>query len=307
MTSKRQVLKVQPSLKNGETIQVLYKANSDADASTIRILSDAFPKNVATTFSTKWKKEFPPLNKMKVGDIRNAVLKKSVVVVGANVETYKEILQWMLESCEGRGLAKIPTTTWKPFTHLFLLRACAKQIGCDYLVKEANKQMDKIAETQIHSEDVRALWDLSPPDTEMREFLAQHVAIRFWEKRLKAVSAYLTLRMEFPELDKAVNDFCAIKKAERAEEKKKLWEQKKKERDAKRGMRYGGYGREKRAHVCLGGRKFVADEGEQKAKTKTLKLEVVRKATKNQPAYAKLDLGEIGLTKEQFVGRRRTV
>jgi hypothetical protein len=242
---------------------------------------------------------------MKTCDILTIGSKKSVTVLGGNFRVWKDILNWMLASCEGRGLEPLKTPTVKPFTYLFILRACARVIGCDHLVTEANNQMNRIASVQIHSDDVRALWSLNPPDAEMRQFLAEHVAIRFWEKRLKAHGAYRTLRMELPEFNRAIDEFCNIKKAERLEEKKQLWEQRKKEQEIKRAMGYGGYGRGGRRVTSWRGNAKDHEAGERQQgvepKTVTLRMEVVRKATKKRPAYAKLDLGAIGLTKQQFV------
>ncbi|OCT46181.1 hypothetical protein CLCR_01258 [Cladophialophora carrionii] len=296
------------NLKAGETITIWYKESDNSDTVNRRILLEAFPKNVATTFSTTWKAEFPPLNKMKTDDILKIGSKKSVTVVGGNFKVWKDMLNWMLASCQGRGLEQIKIPNVKPFTYLFILRACARVIGCEHLVTEANRHMDRIAAVQIHSEDVRALWFLNPPDEEVRQFLADHVAIRFWERRLKAYGAYRTLRMEIPEFNRAIDDFCAMKKAERAEEKKKLWEQRKKEREIKRATGYGGYGGPGRKVGDWKGNDGSQKAGESKdggePKTVTLRMEVVRKGTKKQPTYAKLDLGAIGLTKQEFVGAK---
>ncbi|EXJ54054.1 hypothetical protein A1O7_09391 [Cladophialophora yegresii CBS 114405] len=291
------------NLKAGETITIWYKENDSTDTVNKRILFEAFPKNVATTFSTTWKAEFPPLKKMRTDDILKNGSKKSVTVVGGNFKVWKDILNWMLASCEGKGLEQLKIPNVKPFTYLFILRACARVIECEHLVTEANRHMDRIAKVQIHSEDVRALWFLNPPDAEMRQFLAEHVAIRFWEKRLKAYGAYRTLRTEIPEFNQAIDEFCNMKKAERAEEKKKLWEQRKKEREIKRATGYGRSGRTAGDWKGKdGNRKAEESQDGGETKTVTLKMEVVRKGTKKQPTYAKLDLGAIGLNKQQFVG-----
>ncbi len=165
---------------------------------------------------------------MKTGDILKFGAKKSVTLIGGTVQLYKEILKWMLDSCVGKGLAELPIPNDKPFEHMYFLRACANELGCDHLANLANKHMEKITSEQIQPKDVRALWYLDPTDNEMRKFLADHIAIRFFEKKLKDVGPYLALRKEIPDFDKAINDFCATKIAERDEVKQKAYEERKK-------------------------------------------------------------------------------
>ncbi|EXJ82538.1 hypothetical protein A1O3_06351 [Capronia epimyces CBS 606.96] len=203
------------ALKTSETIVILYKQTADAEP---LILCEAFPKAVATTFSTKWKLDFPPINKMKVADLQKPA-RKSVSVVGGRFNIHKAILGWMLSCCNGKGIQRFPYPTHKAFTYLYLARACAAIIGCEYLEQEVSKAMERMAHTQIHSEDVRALYLLTPPDNDMKKFLAEHVASRIWEKRLKAKGAYTTLREEIPEFNKAIDDILHGKKEEREKEK----------------------------------------------------------------------------------------
>ena len=42
--------------------------------------------------------------------------------------------------------------------------------------------MEGITATQTPSEDVRELWNLNPPDSEMRRFLVDYIAIRCREE-----------------------------------------------------------------------------------------------------------------------------
>lgn len=243
---------------------------------------------------------------MKVGETQS----KSITLTGGHFQVYKDILTWMLASCDGKGLAPLPTRPQRPFTYLYWIRACAKALGCVYLVIEADKKMTRITEGQIHTEDVRALWFMPTADDEMRKFLIEHLAIRFWERRLRTNGAYWALRAEIPELDEGINSWINIKKVERAEEKKKLWEDRKKEHEAKQELRSGKYrgknqgrGYESQAKARNHGADGASSEtGSNRA---NLKLEVVRKKHGKKPAYAKLDLGAIGITREQFCGRRK--
>lgn len=274
------------SLKTGETITIFFKEN---DTAAPRVLCDGFPKNVATTFSTKWRAEFPPLNQINIDGLQQAAAKKSITIVGGNIEMYKDIVNWMLVSCNGKGIVQLRCPDHKPFTYLYVLRRAAAQIGCELLVRESTRRMEHISAMQIHSEDVRALWLLNPPDSEMKQILAEHVAIRLWEQRLKAKSAYWTLREEIPEFNDAINKILGVKKAEKVKARKEA-----------PGVGHGGRRRSgPKRHWS------EANHGHEEAATTklvTLQAEVVRRASKGRPAFAKLDLGALGVTKEQFCG-----
>lgn len=176
------------------------------------------PKNVAITFANKWKAEFSAVNKINVADLQKSPGKKSVTVIGGNVVIHKNIINWMLWCCEGRGIRPFANPAFKAFTYLYFARACAVTIGCDYLVNNITKRMDSLSNGQIHSEDVRAFYLMNPQDLEMQKFLVEHVAIRFWEKTLKAKGAYRTLREELPEFNKAIDEFLDARKEMRKKE-----------------------------------------------------------------------------------------
>lgn len=294
------------SLKNRDNVTILYKPTTDAPPDSTRILAECFPKDVATAFSTVCRDAFPPLNQVKIGEIQA----KSITFTGGYFQVYKDILTWMLASCDGKGLAPVPTRPMRTFTYLYWIRACAEALGCVYLVTEADMKMSRITEGQLHTEDVRALWFMPTADDEMRKFLIEHLAVRFWERRLRTSGAYWALRGEIPDLDQGINSWIANKKVERAEERQKLLDARKKERDTRQGLGNGKYrgknqGRlyEPRTNASNHGADGVNSEAG--SKTTTLKLEVVRKGNGKKPAYAKLDLGAIGVTRDQFCGRRK--
>ncbi|KAJ9614265.1 hypothetical protein H2200_002401 [Cladophialophora chaetospira] len=222
------------NLKAGDKITIWWKKTNETDTSNRHMLFEGFPKNVGVTFSTVWKADFQELRELKTGDILKVGTKTSVTVVGGNFNVWKGILNWMLECCNGAGLARLQIPEIKPYTYLFLLKSSAIEIGCKYLPNETHQKMAKIEEGQIHADDVRALWFLDPSDDDTRKFIADHVAIRFWEKKLKDWGAYQALRKEIPDLDKKINEFCEEKKAERAAENQARWDQIKAERKAAR-------------------------------------------------------------------------
>ncbi|KAK4937499.1 hypothetical protein LTR10_021870 [Elasticomyces elasticus] len=281
-------------LKTGGTITVWYRENENTES---RILCESMPKNVAITFATKWKDEFPAVNKINTGDLKRSAGKKSVTIVGGNVVIHKHIINWMLSCCEGKGIRPFANPAFKAFAYLYLAHACAGIIGCDYLVNDITKRMDSLSKGQIHSEDVRMLYLMNPADVEMQKFLVDHVATRFWGKTLKAKGAYRTLREEIPGFNKAIDEILDAKK-----------ESRKKVMRAKRAPRVKGDGKAVNTRAKEGKNKMETKEtskakgGEEK--TVKLQAEVVRRGSNGRPAFAKLDLASIGISKEQFSGRK---
>lgn len=252
---------------------------------------------------------------MTVADLRKPT-RKSVTIVGGRFNIHKDILAWMSSCCDGRGIQKFPyPSTNKPFTYLYFTRACAAIMGCESLEKEVTKAMERIANAQIHSEDVRALWLLNnPPDEDMQKFLAEHVAIRIWEKRLKAKGAYTTLREEIPEFNRAIDEILALKKAERKSEKGAVAqvEDNKKPAPPRRRQEEWRSSNPQNWRATVVSRRAQNPKGEdvntgtikaEVVKTGKIRAEVVRRGSNGRPTFARLDLEDLGVTKDGFRGQ----
>ncbi|KAK5258640.1 hypothetical protein LTR99_006503 [Exophiala xenobiotica] len=275
-------------LKSGDTVSILYKEHQNAESSVLR---EGLPKKIATTFSTKWKDEFLPINKLKVADLRKFAAKNQITIVGGNKVIHKNILDWMISCCEGKGIRHFDNPPFKVFAYLYFARNCAAIIGCEYLEKNIMKRMDGMAVNQIHSEDVRMLWLQIPPDLEMQKVLAEHVAVRFWNKTLKANGSYRTLREEIPSFNKAIDEILNAKKARG-------------EKSPPNPVRkYGVSGRYRVAQKMTTATAKTTPQAENGTKVVVVKAEVVRQGTQGRPTYAKLDLETVGVTKEQYSKR----
>lgn len=197
------------SLKTGEKIRILYTE----DVRTVpRVLCESFPKNVATTFSTAWKEVLEPTITPSVGNVSSTFSKASVTLIGGggggsggSFVIYMDVISWMMSCCEGNGIVESPCPDLMPYTYLYKLRGCAHAIGCIKLEHVAAKRMHTIARQQISCEDVRAFYLMDPPDKNVNKFLAYHVAKGILNKNLIGEAAYLKLREEIPEFNKAIN------------------------------------------------------------------------------------------------------
>lgn len=297
-------------------VAVLFVGEQDSEP---RVLIENLPVDVASTFSTVWRDELAAIQQQRKvsSGSAHAPVKTSLTIHGGSFSTYKMMVNWMLSCCRGNGIRQWPVVSVGRFTNAYLIRMCSNHIGCDYLVEVATEYMQHLANTQIHSEDCRALWLMTPPDPEMKQFLVQHVASRFWLKTIRGKASYWTLREEIPDLDKAVREALGVL-ATAHKEQKKMENAAKKEQGG-RGAEFNGRRRQNARKVQPPKQEVSeqsttrepeqpaeeeakeADKAEEaEAGTIILHAEVVRKGVKGRPAYAKLDLASIGVTKEQF-------
>ncbi|KAK5063118.1 hypothetical protein LTR84_005194 [Exophiala bonariae] len=286
-------------LVNSKNLTLLFIDDSSAEPWTV---TENLPWNIAATFSSVWRDELGGLKERHFSDATiSPEMKPSLVIRGGHFGTYQEIITWMLLSCRGYGIAPWPDPIVGRFTNAYLTRLCAHHIRCDYLVEAASNRMEQISNRQIHSEDCRALWMMTPADEEMKQFLVEHVATRLWKKRLRARAAYWTLRNELPDLDQAIRTALGVKTAAHQEWKEAG------ENDAKGRLNFNGSRRQyaRDAHQVYEAQQQQHSETkaseEPKDNTIMLQAEVIRKAARGRPAYAKLDLACIGMTNAQFL------
>lgn len=246
-------------------------------------MSDGFPKKIAVAFSKKWKDEFPPVNRLKTTELKQSPAKKTITIVGGNVVIHKHILTWMVSCCDGKGLKPFCNPRFKAVAYLYYAHTCASIIGCEYLENNVSKRMKTLGTKQIHSEDVRMLWLASPPDAEMQAFLAEHIALRFWNGTLKAKGSYRTLREEVPSFNQAIDEILNAKKA-RGETSPVSQERKQSHKKPVKTVKWGKEG----------------GKGPEGTKDGAAKAKVVRRGGKGRPTHAKLDLESVGVTKEQY-------
>lgn len=205
-------------LKDGPTICVQRKRTPTSEPV---ILDSFFPKGIATAFSSTWSALFPPVNQIAVGNMGKAH-PTTLTITGGDLDSIKAVLIWMKSCCTGRGLEPfqhVPRGN-KPFYHYYMYKEAASIIGCSYLEKKLGDRMEALATTQIHSEDVRALWLYLPDGHDVRQYLADHVATLIWNHDLKAFPAYKTLREELPDFNAAINAILDPKAEARYMERK---------------------------------------------------------------------------------------
>jgi hypothetical protein len=69
------------------------------------VLYKFFPKNVATAFSDVLNKVFPPLNQTPAANLHRGS-SGSFMIIGGRLKAHREVPEWMLSCCSGKGVQK---------------------------------------------------------------------------------------------------------------------------------------------------------------------------------------------------------
>jgi hypothetical protein len=191
------------SLSRGRLITIKWKRNANSEA---EVLMSDFPKQLAIHFSEAWAQLFP-YQPGKSARQAIAAHPKTITIIGGQLEAHLIILKWMRDCTNGNGLQPWYEYTFgdKPFYRYYHLRRSAQIIGCGFLQDEFHERMQALSNKRIHSDDVAALWEKVPINSEMAAHLVDHVASFFVDKGpYHNVGPYMRLRQAYPDFDNAI-------------------------------------------------------------------------------------------------------
>ncbi|KAF7504701.1 hypothetical protein GJ744_001982 [Endocarpon pusillum] len=182
------------------------------------MLREGFPKQVATTFSTLCRQSFPALAETSVAD-NSKPRDNSVTIIGGHFDAHKAVLSWMLACCEGRGMRPFPYIHRRRFWHYSHALESAEMLQIDILCEELCGRMKDIANLQVHTEDVHAVYSSTEKGHPIRSMIAESIGRALLERRLAARLAYKMLRQDpqLKDFDDDVNEAIARLKKDCAE------------------------------------------------------------------------------------------
>ena len=144
---------------------------------------------------------------------------KIVFIESQYLESTRLITEWMTACSEAGRI--IPFTHFKeqPYFKYALIKPAAKALKFEALVQELNRRCINLAcRTQLHTEDVRAVYNLLPADVEgelsHREMASYSIYKSIKNNELKAKHAVEKLRKEIPALDHAIRSRMKAKGSE---------------------------------------------------------------------------------------------
>jgi hypothetical protein len=165
-----------------------------------QVLLEDYPKQVGVAFSKLFSDHFPSLNKVNLTNLAK-LPSNQVLVVGGKPDVHKVILRWIVSCCQGKGLQEFPTYDVERFTKYCMIRENAEILGVTYLIQAMEKRMNEIANVQVHSKDIRALYELLGREHPLVKEIVSKTATLMTNgpKKMKAYNAYVALAQEFKE------------------------------------------------------------------------------------------------------------
>jgi len=191
-------------LKTKDAFCILWRESADSEP---LVFYESFPRGVATAFAESFNKAFPPLNKTPVGNLLKPQ-PKTFVIVGGRRESYREVFEWMLSCCTGRGVRSFPFIRIQSFYNYSMAYLAARELGVKFLETHLMKRLETIARLQVHSTDVEVIFSMIEGPSEFKDMVCKSIGTAIWEHRLKARYFYEELRHTegFEEFDQGVTD-----------------------------------------------------------------------------------------------------
>ncbi len=167
----------------------------------------------------------------------NFFFKGRVSFDGGSEEATKNILEWMMGSCNKGRLLPYPTKPSPNLVTYFNAAETANALNLPMLSTELSQRMGAICAKQVHEEDCKTVFSQYPENHILRKMAATSIGDAVWERhllknandpkyktRLYYANKFFALRKELPDFDAAVNAVIAPKKQELTAAKKELKE-----------------------------------------------------------------------------------
>ena len=142
---------------------------------------------------------------------------------GASLYAYRRILEW-IEACVANNQVVefyCPSHHEPYFTGQLVLEA-AKWLGIPLIEDVITKKLDYFLSTQVHSDDVRAVYGHYGAGDEQRKVVVECIVKAWWEKKLRGEKFYWDLYEKIEDFRKDVDELWDLeeKKAKRMQMKK---------------------------------------------------------------------------------------
>lgn len=272
------------------------------------MLREGFPKQLATTFSGLCRQTFPSLTAISAVDLSKP-RGNSLILLGGYIEAHRAVLTWMLACCDGRGMQPFPHFQHLKFWKYTCVQQSADILQIEVLHTELSQRLDTIAKRQIHSDEIEAVYNLTPSGHPARMQAAESIGRALLERRLVARRAYEALRSnpKYEAFDRDLNEAIQRFKKEYAEseEGKAVRAERQEARKAakKRSQRHQNNPRNMTSDDVaqqLAVPVEAVRPGDDGTFSYTVSAELVRKGRNGHGRYAALPLRQVGVTAEAF-------
>ncbi|KAF3491579.1 uncharacterized protein GIQ15_01096 [Arthroderma uncinatum] len=272
------------SLCNGPRVKLMHAINPKEAP---QVLFDAIPKNMVTYFSAVLKDCFPSKD---TGHANRPGCdgKEIATVYGGLKQAFIIVFDWMVKSCEGRGLIWIERMNYTKYARIF---EAAKLLDVELVYNDMLARMNKMANTQIRVEEVRKIYQSFPKNSEPRQIVIRSIGDAVFDRRLRAWALYKEFKIECREYDDDIYEYVQSKHRVIAEERKQR-------QVRNRGnMRRAGQSQPQQD-------KEVENTPDPKAEdqvvTKKVTGVVSRKGKGGHPSYVKITLDKFGVDNADY-------
>ncbi|KAK2867878.1 hypothetical protein FQN49_003381 [Arthroderma sp. PD_2] len=276
-------------LCTGPKVKLMHATNRDEAP---QVLFNAIPKNLIGYFSPVLKDYFPAIGTSHVNR-QGCDGAKVATLYGGLKQAFIIIFNWMIKSCEGRGLAWIERMNYTKYARIF---EAAKMLCVEPVRSDMLARMNKMANTQIRVEEVRLIYQFFPKHSEPRQIVIRSIGDAVFGRRLRAWALYKEFKIECREYDNDIYEYVEAKRRAIAEEEKKQRQIENRGRGKRTGQGQWQHNQE--------AEKVVDSKTGNQVVTKKVAGVVSRKAKGGQPSYVKITLDKFGVDNADYRPRQ---
>ncbi|EFQ98115.1 hypothetical protein MGYG_01153 [Nannizzia gypsea CBS 118893] len=202
------------SLWSGPKVKLMHAASPN---DTPQVLLNVIPRNLIAYFSPVLKDCFPTANIAHVNR-RGCDRRTIATIYGSLKPAFIIIFSWMMKSCEGQGLVWIERMNYTKYARVF---EAAKILSVDLVCEDMLNRMNKMANTQIHVDDVMLIYHFFPKESEPRQIVIRSIGDAVFERRLRGWAQYKEFKIQCRDYDYDIYEYVERKRRDAAKEKRK--------------------------------------------------------------------------------------
>ncbi|KAL1955189.1 hypothetical protein VTO42DRAFT_8954 [Malbranchea cinnamomea] len=202
----------------------------------------------------------------------------TVTVSGSVKYAYVALFQWMVNSCQMNGRARIEFLSFSKYARLY---EAAEALQVNFVRNEMLARMNRIADGQVPCEDVRMVYANYPKDHVIRQIVIRSIGDAILNRSLRRWALYLDLRVENIAYDNDIYEYVEAKRSEWREQHELERNKRKKNRRTRK---------DNNSQDARGAEQHQATVVE-----KQVAAPLARKGRGGKPSYYKIGLKDFGV------------
>ena len=203
------------SIPKTATIALLVRQSASAPLS---ILDPACPLRMMTPFC-------PFLEVVETEEHERCIVLQGA---GALSEAFRYLCNWIEACCNAKRKLPFSTPTENSYVRCSRIKDAATVLRFEEILHQCHLKMRDFERGQVHSDIITTVYAMQPPHVELRERVANSIALALWERRLNLRHLIEKRRKEIPGFDRDVNtvmdgfyEASAAKRVQRIEQSRR--------------------------------------------------------------------------------------